>query len=348
MSFNCKITVLILPLSQNIAHAKAMAQELADLPNEPAPRDANARLAMRRSLARALGVKLPRKAKKGPMELAARSATFHDKTPEEISLLTAKLAKAACAAAFASLRTIRDLQAIVHLNTTALARIKEELVQVRRSTARLDRPLNIIETMDNPDLNPNLAGNIPFNDAQAMVAFLQSVERSTALQRYIWVQVKWSASTFTSKMVRTLFTYAFRDKYDWPGGLRYKGKEYLPDKIKKFLINVTSFVANKSGGHFDLPNVERQLRTLFQDSQVGREREKDEARQAALDAEKKKRAKMARRKRPAEESQGQEGEEEAVPTKKGKTSSSAKQKKSHEEDDQSNDKDEDSAHDGDD
>ncbi len=303
-----------------------MAQELADLPDDPAAgRPSKTRLEIRKSLAKSLGIKLPRKAKKGPMEIAARNASFIDKTPEEIAVLTGKLAKAATVSAFASLRAIRDLQAVVDVNTGALHRIQEELGQVRRATARMDRPLSIIETQDNPELNPNLAGNVPFNDADTMLQFLRSVERSTALQRYIWVQVKWSASTFTSKMVRSIFTYAFREKYDWPGGLRYRGKLYLPDKIKRFLLNVTSFVANKSGGHFDIGNAERQLRILFQDSQVTKEINQDNQRQAAL-----RDAARADRKRSAGAMEADD--EEPTPRKKEKRSSRAKPK--HKEDKQ--------------
>ena len=219
------------------------------------------------------------------MEIAARQATFHDKTPDQLALLTAKLVKASCAASFASLRVARDLQAIVDLNTSALARIQEDLLQVRRATARLDRPFSIMETTDNPELNPHLAGEVPFDDLDRAIVFFNSIERNTALQRYIWVQVKWSPTTFTSQMVRLIFTYNFRTNYYFPGGLRYKGKAYLPEKIKKFLLNVTNYVATKSGGHFDRANVERQLRTLFHSSQVAKEQKKDQERQLALEAQ---------------------------------------------------------------
>ncbi len=301
-----------------------MAEELAQMPDEVPTRASRTRQEIRKSLAKALGIKLPPKAKRGPMEIAARNTSFHDKTPEEIAILTGKLAKAACVTAFASLRVARDLQVVADINTSALKRIQEELAQVRRATARMDRPLNIMETQDNPELNPHLAGYVPFNDAQTMLHFLRSIERSTALQRYIWVQVKWSPSNFTSKMVRTIFTYAFREKYDWPGGLRYKGKVYLPDKIKTFLINVTSFVANKSGGHFDAAHVDRQLRVLFQDSQVAREMDQDEHRNAALaEADRE----DAARKRSAGAMEADE-QDDPIPRKKGKRSTRQQTKKS--------------------
>ncbi len=261
-----------------------MAEDLQQFDDEvPAVnRPPRTRDQIRSELAKRVGVPVPRRTRKGPQEIATRQATFHDKTQEEVVLLTAKLVKASSAATFASLRSIRDLQSVVDLNSLALAQLQDDLKQVRRATARLDRPLGIVETTDNPNLNPLLAGQIPFNDMQGAVHFLLSTERTTALQRFLWVQIKWSESNFPAEMVRLLFTYDFRERYNWPGDLQYKNQAYLPEKLKQFLVNVIAFVARKSGGHFNRARVERQLRVLFHASQVAKERANDEAKKRAL------------------------------------------------------------------
>ena len=314
-----------------------MAEELQQFADEdPAGhRQPKTRDVVRRQLASRAGIPVPKKSKPGRVEIAARHVSFIDKTPEEMALLTAKLVKASCAAAFASLRAVRDLQAVVDLNSSALASLQQDLQQVRRATARLDRPLDVIETTDNPELNPHLAGNIPFNDMQTTVEFLRSTERTTALMRYVWVQVKWSESNFPSDMVRLLFTYDFRTRYDYPGGLQYRERAYLTEKLKNFLINVTSYVARKSGGHFDRAKVERQLRTNFQASQVAKERAKDAQRKVALARAQEEQGEQheqpARRKRPADAHQDSDDDEDddepALKRKKGKKGQSKNTRK---------------------
>ena len=78
------------------------------------------------------------------------------------------------------------------------------------------------ETAYNPNLNPLLAGFIPFDSNDAAEEFLNVPERTVALQRYIANVIKWEQATFARNMVRLILTYQYRYDHAFPAGKFYK------------------------------------------------------------------------------------------------------------------------------
>ena len=155
----------------------------------------------------------------------------------------------------------------IDLHTRTLVMLLEATQDLRRVMTKYDRPVHRDELMSNPDLNPYLAGYLPFASQMTVEEFFASKDRNYALQRWVLTKIPWNVNTFVPRMCDLLFTREYRIQYSYPGKQLLDNLAYIPAKLATFLYGVAELAAYDHGGA-DPDKVNDQLRVAFQASQV--------------------------------------------------------------------------------
>ena len=230
-------------------------------------------------------------------------------TDRELALIAARNSRIAAKAGLCNTRGIQTCLQKIDLQSHTLALALEQLESLRRIVTRYDRPeMRKEQMMANPDLNPYLAGYVPFDNQVSVDKFFESEERTYELQRWLLSKLTWEPSQFIPRLCDLICTREYRIKYSYPGKQLMHKLLYIPQRLATFLFGVAQTASLKFGG-FNPEKAEEQLRVAFQASQV--------AKRPRLDAEG--RPVKSKRKRrdeslftTSEEEEGEDDEDEAA------------------------------------
>ena len=191
-------------------------------------------------------------------------------TDRELALIAARNSRISAKAALCNTRGIQLCIQKMDLHSHTLSLILEHLESIRRILTRYDRPeLKQGEIMANPNLNPLLAGYVPFDNQVAVNTFFESEERGVELHRWVLSKMHWDPSSFIPRLCEMVCTREYRIKYSYPGKQLMKNLVYIPERLATFLFGVAQSAAVKFGG-FNPEKAEEQLRVAFQASQVAK------------------------------------------------------------------------------
>ncbi len=257
---------------EKVKRARKLAKEIAEMEDrEKVTTRAAARI---RELEAILHSKCGSKPKELP-QLSEAEQKIKDETvtgresARELFTRAAKYSRVAAKTALSNQRGIVVCMDKIDTHTRSLVLITEYLADLRRVMTKYDRPVHQQELMANPDLNPYLAGYIPFDDPLLTQEFFESQERIYALNRYVTDKIRWDPSTFIPRLVDLICTPSYRIKFSFPGKQTLTSLVYIPQKLADFLIGAAELAAFDQGG-CNPDKVRDQLRVAFQASQVAK------------------------------------------------------------------------------
>ncbi len=169
----------------------------------------------------------------------------------EILKINTRLTKQAAGQVMGFRQELSGFRKVQLMHSATLHEILDALANIKRQLATFEHQ-GILpgELAANPDLNPMLgsrkragflhipytflsfsATHLPFNTQQQVISFLDSWERTVALQKYVTRNTDFSQRGFVLAMIRLICTPEYRRRYSFPVGQLYENLVYIPARF---------------------------------------------------------------------------------------------------------------------